>query len=189
MYGEKGKGPLGPGIGLELWGSHCAFILACRLHCLFAVQMQHCYFGSLRGKQCLANKSITQPLCPQQQMADSWINSTPERCCSAVLLLGTADYETARSVHRAAQQASMKSPLKENRISFYQSVTPVAGATILTVTNREGVKPSDGFNMNSSDSCDLYHIMHAWYSSSEKDSTHKKKLFAEPRKKRNPEEQ
>ena len=58
----------------------------------------------------VANKSISLPLCPKQQISNSWIlfNSVGIVLCdeSIVAVLQNFNYETASSVHREKQQSS-----------------------------------------------------------------------------------
>ena len=71
--------------------SYAAFILPCGFddNICATVQVQHCHIGWQSCKQRLANKSIPLPLCPQRQIADSWIQfnswlwSPQWQCCSA----------------------------------------------------------------------------------------------------------
>ena len=77
--GNKNK-PWTHSTPLNAWTSNAGFRLACRLpHCRFhddicsTPQAPLAAEGWPSGKQRQANRSITLPLCPPRQIADSWI--------------------------------------------------------------------------------------------------------------------
>ena len=56
-----------------MYHTYAGFRLACRIAALIVIFVQNPFAGRGIIQQRLANKSITPPLCPPRQIADSWL--------------------------------------------------------------------------------------------------------------------